>query len=106
MSATAELKKRGFVPPSAGRDDSVHPKTATSSSSAHSFSDRSPVATSGQVQLQLISVIVCQIFSEPIIHLACRKYGCSFVKIIIVIILQHNSIYTSDKVNFQINILM
>lgn len=49
ISATAELKERGFVPPSAGRDVSVHPKAATSSASAHSFSDSSPVGTSEQI---------------------------------------------------------
>jgi len=48
-SATAELKERDFVPPSAGRDVSVHPKAASSSASAHSFSDRSPVGMSGQI---------------------------------------------------------
>lgn len=66
----------------------------------------------GQVQLQFTDIIICQIYSELIIHLACRKYGCSFEKIIILIILQHNSIYTSDnsithfKVNCKINMLM
>lgn len=62
--------------------------------------------------MQLIDVIACQIYSEPNIHLACRKCGHSFVKIIISIILQYNSICTSDnsvthfKVDCEINILM